>query len=80
MNGICDNKPYKVYFNGCQVDLVVKYEYLGSIIKSTRRVKDDAFGDNHKYLCGQARKAFFDMYKKTPKNWKNPLRDNVPHL
>ena len=79
--GFGDTKPFKVYFNGCQIDHVVKYKYLGNIIKSTRRVKDDAFGENYKYLCNQARKALFGMYKKPSKiGKKNPSRDNAPHV
>ena len=62
--GFGDTKPFKVYFNGCQIDHVVRYKYLGNIIKSTRRVKDDALGENYKYLCNQARTALFGMYKK----------------
>ena len=61
--GLGDTNPFKVYFNGCQIDHVLKYKYLGNIIKSTRRVKDDAFGENYKYLCDHARKALFGMYK-----------------
>ena len=77
--GFGDTKPFKVYFNGCHINHVVKYKYLGNIIRSTRQVKDDAFGENYKYLCDQARKALFGMYKKL-KNWKNPPRDNALHL
>ena len=52
---------------------MLKKIYLGNIIKSTRRVKNDAFGENYiyiyiyGYLCEQARKALFGMcmYKKT---------------
>ena len=57
--GFGDTMPFKVYFNGCQIDHVVKYKYLGNIVKSTRRVKDGAFGESYKCLCDQARKAFF---------------------
>ena len=63
--GFGDTKPFRVYFNGCQIDHVVKYKYLDNIIKSMRRVKDDVFGENYKYLCDQARKALFGMYKNT---------------
>ena len=71
--GFGDINPFEVYFNGCQIDHVVKYKYLGNIIKWTRRVKDDAFGDNHKYLCYQARKALFGMYKNPKKMEESPL-------
>ena len=70
--GFGDTKPSKVYFDGCQIDHVLEYKYLGNIIKSTRRVKDGAFGDNYKHRCDLARKALFGMYKKTSKIGKNP--------
>ena len=53
--GLGDTRPFKVYFNGCKINQVVKNKYLGIIIKSPRRVKDDAFGENYKCLCDQAR-------------------------
>ena len=34
--------------------------------KSTSRLKDDAFGENYKYLCDQARKALFGIHTKYP--------------
>ena len=46
--GFGDTNPFKVYFNGCQTDHILKYKYYGNIIKSTRPVKDDAFGENYK--------------------------------
>ena len=82
--GFGDTRPFKVYFNRCQHDHVVKCKYLGNMIKSTRRVKNDAFGDNHKYLYDIARKALFSMYKKPkkldPPPPPPPPRDNAPHV
>ena len=46
--GFGDTKPFKVYFNGCRIDHVVKYQYLANIVKSTRRFKEDALGDIYK--------------------------------
>ena len=69
--GFGDAKPFEVYFNGCQIDHVVKYKYLRNIVKSTRRVKEDAFGENYKYLCYQAHNALFWCVQKL-KKWKNP--------
>ena len=44
--------------------MLKKHKYLGNIVKSTRRIKEDAFGESYEYLCDQASKALFDMYKK----------------
>ena len=69
-----------MYFNGCRIDHVVKYQYLANIVKSTRRFKEDALGDIFKYMCNQAHKALFGMHKKTLKRLEESPRDNASHV
>ena len=55
---------FEIKFNKCAIQRVSEYKYLGTIISSVSRNTQDRFTNNYKYLCDQARKAEFILYKK----------------
>ena len=54
----------KIKFNNKVLDVVDQYEYLGNIIKRTKRSNGDIFGENYQYLCNRAKQAIFAIYKR----------------
>ena len=54
----------KIKFNNKVLDVVDQYEYLGNIIKRTKRSNEDIFGENYQYLCNRAKQAIFAIYKR----------------
>ena len=45
------------------LDVVDQYKYLGNLMKSVKRVKENVFGANYQYLCNKARQAVFATFK-----------------
>ena len=53
------NETIDIEFNGCKIEQVMKYKYVGCIIQSINSVRSDVFVLNYEYLCDKARKALF---------------------
>ena len=64
---MCFGKPLKpeLYFNGKLIEKANHYKYLGNILRSVQRSNQDLFMANYQYICDQARKAIFSLYRKT---------------
>ena len=54
---------FAVYHNGIVIRQVEEYNYLGTIIRPTKRWNQDVFYKNYSFICDKSQKAIFGLQK-----------------